>query len=396
MGNVPRIDTAERRRRLAVRHHLVPRHRARSVVEAARDLVGLHATDPVSVYLEALARTPKLEVPTMEEALYEERSLLKILGMRRTMFVVPPDLAPVIQASCTRAIAVAERKRTVALLAGAGIAKDPAKWLRDIEEATMAALEARGEAVATELTKDVPGLGTQIPFGEGKKWQGTLGVSTRVLFLLSMEGRIIRARPRGTWVSSQYRWTPMSRWLPDGMPELDVAEARVELVRRWLAAFGPGTVEDIRWWTGWTLGEVRKSLAAIEPAEVVLEGATGPGLVLADDLEPTQEPDPWVALLPSLDATIMGWAGRDWYLGEHRAALFDRNGNAGPSIWVDGRVVGGWGQGAAAEVVYRLFEDVGREAQKAIEHEAERVTAFLGGVRVSPRFRTPLEQELGT
>lgn len=389
-----KIDTAERRRRVAVRHHLAPPSRARSVVEAARDLVGLHATDPVSVYLEALARTPKLDVPTLEGALYDERSLLKILGMRRTMFVVPPDLAPVILASCTRAIAVAERKRTIALLAGAGVgAGNPERWLRSIEEATMQALEARGEAVATELTKDVPGLGTQIPFGEGKKWQGVIGVSTRVLFLLSMDGRIVRARPRGTWISSQYRWTPTSRWLQGGIPDMDVAEAKVELVRRWLAAFGPGTVKDIQWWTGWTLGEVRKALAAVEPVEVDLDGTTG--LVLADDLAPTPALEPWVAILPTLDATVMGWTGRDWYLGEHRSKLFDRNGNAGPTVWADGRVVGGWGQGSGAEVVYRLFEDVGSDAVAAIAREAERVTKFLGGVRVTPRFRTPLEQELG-
>jgi winged helix DNA-binding protein len=390
---VRKIDTAERRRRLAVRHHLAPPARAHSAVEAARDLVGLHATDPTTVYLSALARVPRLDIPTMEEALYDERSLLKMLGMRRTMFVVPPDLAPVIQASCTDAIAVAERKRTIALLAGAGIAKDPDRWLRDIEAATMRALEARGEAVATELTKDVPGLGTQIPFGEGKKWQGTLGVSTRVLFLLSMEGRIVRARPRGSWISSQYRWTPTDRWLPGGIPDMPVAEAKVELLRRWLQAFGPGTVADIKWWTGWTLGEVRKTLAAIEPVEVDLEGRTG--LVLADDQAPTPEPEPWVTLLPSLDSTVMGWASRDWYLGEHRPKLFDRNGNAGPTVWADGRVVGGWGQATRADVVYRLFEDLGREAVSAIDRDAERVITFLGGVRITPRFRTPLEQELG-
>jgi hypothetical protein len=117
--------------------------------------------------------------------------------------------------------------------------------------------------------------------------------------------------------------------------------------------------------------------------------------VVADDVEPTTEPQPWVALLPTLDATVMGWASRDWYLGEHRSKLFDRNGNAGPTVWADGRVVGGWGQQPDATVVYRLFHDVGKEAAAAIEQEAERVTAFLGGVRVTPRFRTPLEQELG-
>ena len=392
---LPTIDAAQRRARLATRHHLAPAARATSPVEAARDLVGLHATDPASVYLGALARTKKLDVPTMESALYEERSLLKILGMRRTMFVAPLDLAAVIQAACTRAIAVRERKRLIAMIEGAGFAKDAKRWLADVEAATVDALEARGEAVATELTKDVPGLREQIAFGAGTKWQGTMGMSTRVLFLLSMDGQIIRARPRGSWISSQYRWAPVGRWLDGGLTDWPTEAAQVELVRRWLAAFGPGTVKDIQWWTGWTLGETRRALAAIETAEVDLDGASGTrGLVLIDDVEPVPEPEPWVALLPALDSTVMGWTARDWFLGPHRAALFDTNGNAGPTIWWGGRVVGGWGQQNGGEVVVRLLEDVGAEGKVAAEAAAQRVGTWLGGVRITPRFRTPLERGL--
>ena len=395
---LPTIDAAQRRARLATRHHLTPQARARSPVEAARDLVGLHATDPASVYLGALARTTRLDVPTMESALYDERSLLKILGMRRTMFVVPLDLAAVIQAACTRAIAVRERRRLIAMIEGAGFAKDPMRWLADVEAATVQALEARGEAVATELTKDVPGLREQIAFGAGRKWQGTMGMSTRVLFLLGMEGRIIRARPRGSWISSQYRWAPVGRWLDGGLSDWPTEAAQVELVRRWLATFGPGTVKDIQWWTGWTLGETRRALAAIETAEVDLDGAIGgatsaTGLVLADDLAPVPEPEPWAALLPALDSTVMGWSAREWFLGAHRPALFDTNGNAGPTIWWGGRVVGGWGQRNDGEVVVRLLEDVGAEGKTAVGAAAERVGAWLGGVRITPRFRTPLEKE---
>ena len=105
-------------------------------------------------------------------------------------------------------------------------------------------------------------------------------------------------------------------------------------------------------------------------------------------------PEPWAALLPALDPTTMGWAGRDFYLGPHRGALFDRNGNAGPTIWWDGRVVGGWAQRRTGEVVLRLLEDPGAEATAAIEAEAARLTDWLGPVKVTPRFRTPLEREL--
>ena len=81
--------------------------------------------------------------------------------------------------------------------------------------------------------------------------------------------------------------------------------------------------------------------------------------MLADDLEPEPAPEPWVALLPALDPTAMGWKERDWYLGEHAALLFDSNGNVGPTVWSDGRIVGGWGSGEDGEVVYRLLEDIG-------------------------------------
>ncbi|HKT05807.1 MAG TPA: crosslink repair DNA glycosylase YcaQ family protein, partial [Rugosimonospora sp.] len=139
-------------------------------------------------------------------------------------------------------------------------------------------------------------------------------------------------------------------------------------------------------------GQVRQALAEVAPVEVDLGGGTG--LVLADDLDPVEPPPPWVALLPGLDATPMGWAGRDWYLGPHAPALFDRSGNIAPTVWCDGRVVGGWSQHPGGEVVYRLLEDVGAEAAARIEAEAARLAAWIGPARVVPRFRTPLDREL--
>jgi hypothetical protein len=92
----------------------------------------------------------------------------------------------------------------------------------------------------------------------------------------------------------------------------------------------------------------------------------------------------------------MGWKRREWYLGPHGPALFDSAGNAGPSVWCDGRIVGGWGQPESGEVTFRLLEDVGAEARAAVDAEAERLGTWLGGVRVAPRFRTSLELELST
>ena len=110
----------------------------------AADLVGLHSSDPVSVYLSARSRVRGFEVADLEEALYERRSLVRLLGMRRTMFVVPRDLAAVIDAACTRALAPAERRRLFKLIGEQGIDPHPDRWLAKVTERTLSALRERG------------------------------------------------------------------------------------------------------------------------------------------------------------------------------------------------------------------------------------------------------------
>ena len=273
--------------------------------------------------------------------------------MRRTMFVVPAGLVPVIQAGCAQAVAAAQRRRYLRLMAEAGLGDGP--WLRDVEDATARALAARGEATGAQLADDEPRLRSQLVMAAGKPYEARQSITSWVLLLLAADGRIVRGRPAGSWLSTQWRWAPAGAWLPDGLPDLPPELARAELARCWLAAFGPGTEADLRWWTGWTAGQVRQALAAIGPAEVDLGGRTG--LVLPDDAGPVAGPDPWVALLPALDPTAMGWSERSWYLGPHAPALMDTSGNIGPTVWSDGRVIGGWSCRPGGEIAWRLLED---------------------------------------
>jgi hypothetical protein len=272
-------------------------------------------------------------------------------------------------------------------------ADDPEGWLERVRTETLDALRARGEADARSLTRDVPDLGTRLAYGEGRTWGGTMGVSTRMLFLLTSEATVVRARPKGAWTSGQYRWAPMDAWLGGPLPHVPADEARAELVRRYLHSFGPVTETDVRWWTGFTARQVRDALAAVDVTEVGLDDG-GTGLVLPEDLKAVRAPAGWVALLPSLDPTVMGWKERDWYLGPHGPALFDRNGNAGPTVWAGGRVIGGWGQVEDGGVRVRLLEDIPTTTRRAIEAERRRLESWLDGVRIKARFPTPLGREL--
>lgn len=389
-----KIGDEERRARLGLRHRLA--RSASTPEETVAAMVALHSSDPVTVFLSAWARVDGFVPAALEEALYERRSLVRMLGMRRTLFVVPREFAPVMHEACTKALVPPQRRRLVKMLEQQGVARPGrgARWLDRVESATLDALKARGEATARDLTKEVPELTAKLSFGEGKTWAGTVGVSTRVLFLLATEGLIVRARPLGTWVSGQYRWATTEAWLGGPLPEVDHAEACADLLSRWLRAFGPATATDVRWWTGWTAKLATTTLQAIGAVPVELD--EGPGYVMPDDLEPVRKAGAWAALLPGLDPTIMGWKDRTWYLGDGGGRLFDSNGNAGPTVWADGRVVGGWAQTREGKVVMELLVPVDARTRKRIDAERERLPAWLEGAWVHTRFPTPFEKRLAT
>nr|WSY55464.1 winged helix DNA-binding domain-containing protein [Streptomyces sp. NBC_00886] len=392
MSGTPRhITPTERRARLALRHRLAVGTRAATPEEVAGSLVALHGTDPATVYLAVGARLtdPAATVPETARALYEDRTLLRMHGMRHTVFVFPTDLTAVVHASTGLAVAARERAALLKDMAKAG-APDAA-WLKEVEDSLLTVLAGRGQATAAELAEDEPRLREQFVYAAGKNYEGVHTVSTRLLRVLGVEGKIVRGRPLGGWTSSQLRWA-----VAPEHAELDVAEAQSALLRRWLTACGPATEADLKWWTGWRVTDVRRALAAIGAEPVTLDEGTG--YVAAGDLAPLAGPaEPWAALLPGLDPTAMGWQQRDWYLApELRPALFDGSGNVGPTVWWNGRVVGGWAQRPDGEIVWRMLdrEGVGREAEAAIGVAAERLRGWVGSTRVTPRFRTPVEREL--
>jgi len=386
------IDTAERRRRLQTRHLLTESTRAAELATVADAMVALHATDPATVYLSAWARMSGGSQTDIADALYSDKAAIRMMGMRRTLFVVSRDVAPVVQASSALGVAATQRRRLLAQLKQAGVADNAEKWLDDVSASALTALEKRGSAFANDLVKDEPRLNTTLDLLPDKDYAVPQKVTSRILTILALQGKIIRGRPMGGWRGNRNQWWPADDWIPDGLGGLEVESARVELIRRWLRTFGPAPIADLAWWTGWTLGQVRTALKSVDTVEVDTDGA--PGLVLADDLDITIEPDPSAALLPALDPTPMGWSQRDWFLGQHRAQLFDRSGNIGPTIFWQGRVVGGWAQRPDGEIRLRLLEDIGAIGSAAVETRAAELAEWLGPLRVIPSFRTPLEREL--
>jgi hypothetical protein len=372
------------------RHRLVETERSDDPAAIAASLVALHASDPSSVYLSASARMATPSIGAVAAVLHDSRSLVRFHAMRRTLWVSTPAVARSAMAAMLD-VARTERKKLLGFLQDAGVA-EPEAWLAAANERVLAVLRERGPMTTRRIGDLVPELRTPLRVGVGTRNETTVTAHARVLLLLGFDGVIVRTEPIGAWTTSEYAWSDAAAWLPGGLSGGDPDAGAHDIAARYLHAFGPVTTGDLQWWTGWTVGRTRAALARIGAVPVDVDGE--PAWLAADDVDPVAGAKS-VALLPALDATAMGWRGRDWYLDPaHVAALFDRSGNAGPTVWMDGRIVGGWMQRRDGAVVHRLLEPVPAARARQIEGAARRLEALVGDARVNVRFPAPLQKEL--
>ena len=388
----------------AHKQHLLPGSRADNVVQVVRDIAALHATVATGPYLSLWARMPHFRQQDLDGALYDRRELVRLLCMRNTLHIVPSDEVSFFVQAYAKRRARAEARRSEKLLVQAGLCDAPsaASKLTELREQVLEALAGREPATVQEISQAVPELQAKIRHDVGKPYEGEFSVGSRLVPSLCTLGLLVRVRPRGSWRSNLYDYAALSDWLP----EVDLAsvaplEARAWLVRRYISAFGPVRADDVQWWTGLNKGETAGALRLCEGdlVEVGLAGHEGTHLMLARDARALREYVPPetcpVFFLPGLDPYIMGYQDRRRFLAEeHNPRVFDRAGNAMPTVWVNGRVVGAWGQRKDGSVVHALFEAVPDEAPALLAAEAQRLEAFLDGEFLPQRSHTTFTRSL--
>lgn len=347
-----------------------------------------HATEPASVHMSAWARCGASR-DLIDRALYGDRSVVKQLAMRRTVFAFPVDLLPAVWGSAAARVATQQRGQLARDVVAGGIAADGPAWVAEQTVAVHDLLRAEGPRTTMQLRAALPALDARFRYAEGKAYGAELPIAPRVLTTLAASGVILRGENDGSWKTSRPLWTATEDWLPQPPAPLDEADGYAALVASWLRTFGPGSETDIVWWLGATKAAVRRALADVDAVEVVLEsGETG--YLHPDDVDEVAAPEGWAALLPALDPTTMGWKVRDWYLGDHAAAIFDRNGNGGPTAWWEGRIVGGWRQEPDGTVVVVPAEPLPARATTALAERAAALTEWFDGEVVNSIYQSPL------
>lgn len=379
------ITTAERRSRLARRHRLLAEERCDDVATVVDDVLALHSSDPATVHLSAWARMANPSRTAVEDALYEQRSLVRHHVMRRTLWVAGREEMALMNATSGRRVHADEHRKTLAMLANNGIA-DPQAWFDEAAAEVLSVVHEQGPVTTRRIGDVLPHLRTKLESTPGNPKTAMISTHSRLLVDLGFAARVVRTRPSGDWHTSAYAWSATDRWLGADLPTLDREESAARLVDHWLRRFGPGTTTDLQWWLGWTKTQTRAALTAADAEPVELEDGPEPGWVAADDLDPEPDAGEWIAVLPSLDATTMGWKQRDWYLPDHAGDAFDRYGNAGATIWVDGRVVGAWTQTKEGDLRHLWFESVPVRRRRQVERRLDEVRDWLGTTVVTERF----------
>jgi len=362
--------------------HLLGRSRG-GVREVVQDIVALHATSAATPYLSLWARIARFRAGMLDEVLYERRELIRLEAMRGTLFIVPVELAPIIYQATKPPEKELERR-----CEEWGIAP---KEYGKLSRCLLKALES-GPLTIRELKQALAGEVRPVKRQVGRATYRSTNVNV-VLQALVRRGAVGSEKERGTTSTiSANRYFLLEQLYPEiDLGAVPPEEARLELLRRYIQAFGPVSPDDCAWWMGWRKAEVRWALAelAAELLIIAIEDLGDGWLMLESDYEKFLEfeppEEPVVALLPYEDPYPKGYKRRPRLITPQWERRAYPGGSVRPTIIVDGRIVGLWeidGANGRRSPTLQLFEEVSPAVKAEIDRRAEalgRFTSSLGG-----------------
>lgn len=293
-------------------------------------LAGFYGSAP-TCYLSLLARAPGFRFEELDEA-FAARRLARLRCMRASLFLLPvPSFATAFQATRRQCVTAFNR-----LVEAGGVR-------RPVYERVAARVE--------EALRDRRLTAAELKSGLADEDAAVLRALNFILSLMCEEGRLVRARARGGWKSNLWEYALLDAWLPGvHLDTVAPVEARAALARSYFESFGPATLEDFQWWSGFNVAETHAALeaqgASLRPLSI--EGLEGDYLMLDGEAprlgaKRRRGAGPRVSLLPMWDAYTMAYRSKGRYLDERRRPyVYDRAGNAAPALLLDGRVGGLW------------------------------------------------------
>lgn len=341
------------------KQHLSEETKGEDVLQVAKDIWGLHATYASTPYLSLFNRVINFRKESLDRELLEKR-LVKIRCVRKTVHIIPKENVSAIFSATKESIQINSEKYYKFM----GVTES------EYEAASKSILELLGNngMKASEIKKEL---------------HSEINLSPIINYMCDL-GILVRGLSKGGWKSNTHTYYRTDKYLPDiNLSEYSQDEARKIIVSQYLSSFGPVTITDISWWTGFPKTEIKKILDNLSVIDYVNISSLGEHIISKNDLNQLknikENNKSEINLLPALDPYIMGYKERDRYLDkEYFNYIFDRSGSGTTTIVNNGKIIGVWDFEEKPIPLIKIFmfeED--ERISKEIEKKAKEIGNFI-------------------
>lgn len=368
-------------------HFLINRAQQKDLVKVIDEICGLNAQSARAPYLSLWSRIEGFKKSELSKALYEDKLLIKTWLLRGTVHIVPVQDFTIYQKALQGYLI--ERLRRYLKGVSFGLkANERVKLHQSIlDELKDASLTKRELLSKVEhLMRDYRGKEQKI-------------IMFRAIWELSHQGLICHGKPTGPWYHfKENRFTSVENWLNGGrLEDIDEREAKMKLLLKYIHGYGPVSIQDFAYWTGFKVTDSKKIFEEVKDKleEVVVKNVNGTYWMLKKNLDALESVDKKgklpVRFLPEFDSMIMGHKNKLRILDEeYRKKVFLLLADVAPIIICRGRVISTWNY-KFKDKTFTLspFKKLSKKESDEIKHESSQLKQFLESPLI-PRILEPL------
>ncbi|MFX1303692.1 MAG: DNA glycosylase AlkZ-like family protein [Promethearchaeota archaeon] len=344
------------------KQHLTEDSKIDDLIQITDDVCGLHSTNLTTSFLSLFARTKNFEKTDLERELYTNRTLGRIRGMRKTLFIQTKNMIPIVYSATFNMIEKYFEKYME-------FHNFSLKEYQEVSGKIMNILKGR-ELSASEIRKEL---------------NSNLSIPA-IIQLMCDNGVLLRVKQIKDWKDRRNKYALFKEYFPSiDLKKIDEKKATQLLLKKYLERYGPVSENDMSWWIGLPKSQIREALKNIEPQlnKIKISSIKGTFIISNSDIvqlqNSTNSNKPLLTLLPELDPYPMGYKERERYIEfNNYNKVFDRSGNISSSIFLDGVIIGVWDAEEKPEPVVKfyLFRSIDKDLFEELCSKVQKIGKF--------------------